>query len=657
MKIRRKLFSFSLACLGLIAAIVNAQAAVNFGPNVFVFTPATPTATIQSTLDNLFALQNNVNTSQFDTNRYAILFEPGTYDVNINMGYYMQVLGLGESPDDVVIDGALECFNFGGQSTENFWMCAENLAVIPTNNATMTWSVSQGTSLRRVHVKGTLNLSDGTYCSGGFLADSEIDSSVNSISQQQWLSRNDIWASWSGAVWNMVFVGISNPPSGKWPSQQYTIITNTPLVREKPYLYVDSNTNFFVMVPNLRTNSLGTSWANGQTPGVSLPIGQFYIAHPGTDNSGSINTALNLGFSLIFTPGIYQLTNSILVTRPDTIVFGLGYPTLVSANGHPVMVISDTNGVKVSSMIFDAGITASPALLEVGTVTNSVDHSADPICLYDIFCRVGGQFAGTTTTCVTINANNVIGDNLWLWRADHGAGSTPYWTGNPCQNGLVVNGNSVTIYGLAVEHHQQYQTLWNGNWGRVYFYQSELPYDPQSQSAWMEAPGVNGYASYKVANNVTSHQAYGLGVYAVFSNTGGAIISCYNAMETPTNAPQVNVHDMMDVYITGNGGTSQITHIINGAGSAVGPSFGTAYANDLWSNPRFSIGTRLDTNGTNIDLHLPTESWHRYQLQYRNAFTNSIWSNLGAAFTGDDTLDTIISPALSSSRLFRVVVQ
>jgi hypothetical protein len=218
---------------------VTNPAGPNFGPNVYLFSPSTPTATIQSTLNTLFAQQNNVNSSQFDTNRYAILFEPGTYNVAINMGYYMQVLGLGQSPDDVIIHGALQCFNFGGQSTENFWMSAENLAVVPTNSSTtMTWSVSQGTALRRLHVEGALNVSDGTYASGGFLADSEVDSTVSSISQQQWLSRNDIWGSWSGSVWNMVFVGVSNPPSGTWPSPPYTVITNTPLVREKAYLYV-----------------------------------------------------------------------------------------------------------------------------------------------------------------------------------------------------------------------------------------------------------------------------------------------------------------------------------------------------------------------------------------------------------------------------------
>ena len=634
--------------------ITSNPAVPNFGPNVFVFNPSMSAVTIQNTLNTLFSQQSDVNASQFDTNRYAILFQPGTYNVAINMGYYMQVLGLGQSPDNVTINGALQSYNFGGQSTENFWMSAENLAVDPTNNNNMTWSVSQGTWLRRLHVEGSLNLSDGTYASGGFLADSKVNSTVSSISQQQWLSRNDIWGNWSGAVWNMVFVGVSNPPSGTWPGTPYTVITNTPLIREKPYLYVDTNTNYFVMVPNLGTNSLGTTWANGPVPGVSIPISQFYLAQPGVDNAASINAALNSGMNLIFTPGIYHLTNSILVTQPDTIVMGLGYPTLIPTNRNPAMVISDVDGVKVSGIIFDAGTTASPSLLEVGTATSSVDHSADPICLYDICSRVGGQFVGTTTNCVTINANNVIGDNLWLWRADHGAGSTPYWTGNPSQSGLVVNGNNVTIYGLFVEHHQQYQTLWNGNWGRVYFYQSELPYDPPSQSAWSEAPGVNGYASYKVANTVTSHQAYGMGVYAVFINSVN--ISCYNAIETPTNQ-QVNVHDMMDVYISGNtsgSGTSQINHIINGTGSAVGPSFGTAYANYLWLNPTFAASAGLDVTGTNIAVSFPSESWHSYQLQYKNAVTDSGWSNLGSLVGGNDALQTITDSASSSNRFYRV---
>ena len=635
----------------------GAQAAPDFGSNVYIFYPSTPRATIQSTLDSIFALQG-YSGAQFDANRYAIFFMPGTYtNIAVKMGYYMQVLGLGQSPDDVTINGLLDSHGFlaNHNATCNFWMSSENLTVFPTNSGGYSqWAVSQGTSFRRMHVKTNLFLADfdnGAYSSGGFLADSKIDSWVYPQTQQQWLSRNDTWKGWGGAVWNMVFVGVSNPPSGTWPGTPFTVITNTPLIREKPYLYVDSSTNYYVMVPALMTNSLGTTWASGPTPGVSIPISQFYLAQAGVDNAATINAALSSGLNLILTPGIYNLTNSILVTQPDTIILGLGFPTLIPTNGNPTMVISDVDGVKVSSIIFDAGTTASPSLLQVGTATSSVDHSADPICLYDICCRVGGQFAGTTTNCMTINANNVIGDNLWLWRADHGTGVG--WTANPSQYGLVVNGNNVTIYGLLNEHHEQYQTLWNGNWGRLYFYQSELPYDPSSQSAWSH-DGVNGYASYKVANTVTSHQAYGLGIYAVFINSVN--ISCFNAIETPTNQ-QVNVHHMMDCYIAGNtsGGTSEITHIINGIGATVhGPGWGgTAYTNYLWLNPTFYASSGV--SGTNVAVSFPSESWHGYQLQYKNALTDSSWSNLGSIVGGNDTLQTITDSASSSNRFYRVM--
>jgi hypothetical protein len=645
--------NMALLCLNPVA-----QAAPNFGPNVIIFDPSMPKATIQSSLNNIFGLQA---ANQFGTNRYAIFFKPGTYtNIAVNVGFYTQVLGLGQSPDHVTIVGLLESHGFlaNNNATCNFWRSAENLAVLPTNSSTtITFAVSQGTSLRRMHIKGNINLSDwqdGAYSSGGFMADSKVDSTVSSITQQQWLSRNDIWGNWSGGVWDMVFVGVSNPPAGTWPSTSYTVITNTPLIREKPYLALDSNSNYVVMVPALKTNSIGTTWASGPTPAVSVPISQFYLAQPGVDNAATINAALSGGTNVIFTPGIYNLTNSILVTQPDTIVLGLGYPTLIPTNRNPVMVISDVDGVKVAGIMFDAGTAASPSLLVVGTATSSLDHSADPICLYDICSRVGGEFVGTTTNCVTINANNVLGDNLWLWRADHGAGSTPYWTGNPSDSGLVVNGNNATIYGLFVEHHQKYQTLWNGNGGRVYFYQSELPYDPPSQSAWSHN-GVNGYASYKVADSVTSHQAYGLGIYGVFINSVN--ISCFNAIETPTNSQQVNVHHMMDVYISGNtsgGGTSEISHIINGTGSAVvGPGWGgSATANYLWLNPTFYVSSGM--SGPNIAVSFPSESWHSYQLQYKNAVTDSGWSSLGSLVGGNDTLKTITDSNSANSRFYRV---
>lgn len=88
-----------------------------------------------------------------------------------------------------------------------------------------------------------------------------------------------------------------------------------------------------------------------------------------------------------------------------------------------------------------------------------------------MYFRVGGaNYKGKVKNCVTINSNDVIGDNFWVWRADHG--DNVGWNMNTAPNGIVINGDNVTMYGLFVEHFQEYQTIWNGNGGKLYFYQS-----------------------------------------------------------------------------------------------------------------------------------------------------------------------------------------
>jgi hypothetical protein len=532
----------------------------DFGPNVLIFEPSM--TNIQSRLDAIFSQQER---SQFGSNRYAYFFKPGSYNLDVQVGFYMQVLGLGKSPDDVAITGAVRSKApwRGGNATINFWRAVENLSVTPTlDQHTNIWAVSQGTALRRVHVKGNLALWDGGWSSGGFMADCKIDSLVNSGTQQQWLSRNDDWGSWTGRAWNMVFVGVVNPPTGTWPAAPYTVINQTPLIREKPYLFIDSDGRYYVMVPNLETNGTrGITWSNGTTPGTPVPIEQFYLARPETDNAASINAALGQGKNLLLTPGIYHLETSLQVSRPDTVVLGIGYPTLVPDQGTPAMVVSDVDGVKVGGILFQAGATNSSTLLQVGAPGSSASHAADPLFLYDIFCRVGGAAIGKATDMVTINCNNVVGDNFWLWRADHGRGVG--WNLNTNVTGLTVNGNNVTLYGLFVEHCQGYQTVWNGNNGRVYFYQSEMPYDPPSLAAWRHGD-VNGFASYKVTDGVTTHEAWGLGVYSVF-RVGG--IFADNAIETPT-VPGVKMHHMVTLRL-GWRRDNGIRHVINGTGDAV----------------------------------------------------------------------------------------
>jgi hypothetical protein len=541
-------------------SVRTASGAVDLGPNVLVFDPSMSASAIQSQINGVYGVQQG---NQFGTARNALLFKPGSYAVDVPVGFYTQVLGLGQSPDQVSITSAhSDAFLSNNNATCNFWRAVENFAE-GSAGSTIQWAVSQAAPFRRMHVKGNLVLhQNGGWASGGWISDSKIDGNVGSGPQQQFLSRNAQWGSWTGSNWNMVFVGVVNPPPGTWPNPAYTTVAQTPIVREKPYLYLNGG-EYAVFVPSLRTNSQGITWAAGPTPGTSLPIDQFYVAKAGTDTAASLNAALGQGKNLLLTPGIYHLNDTLRVTRAGAIVLGLGYATLHPDTGLAAMTVADVDGVILAGLLFDAGATSSPVLLEVGPSGSSAAHAANPTSLHDLFFRVGGAEAGKANVSLRINSNNVIGDHFWLWRADHGSGVG--WTSNTAANGLVVNGNNVTIYGLFVEHYQQFQTLWNGSGGRTYFYQSELPYDPPNQASWTSGSGVNGWASYKVAGTAGSHEAWGLGIYAVFSNGG---VNLSNSIEAPSNGT-TRLHDMVTVSISGNG---TITHIVNGVGGTANPS-------------------------------------------------------------------------------------
>jgi hypothetical protein len=536
----------------------------DFGPNVVVFDPSMSAATIQSRLDQLFQQQE---TNQFGTQRYAVFFKPGTYNVDARVGFYMSVFGLGQSPDNVTINGAVRAKAdwFNGNATQNFWRGVENLSIVPTrDNNTAIWAVSQATTMRRIHIKGSINLWDNAYqnawSSGGFIADSKIDSVINSGTQQQFLTRNTSLNNWQGQNWNMVFVGDEQAPSGTWPNQVYTVVDTTPVIREKPYLFIDASGAYAVRVPALRTNSKGTTWSAGTTAGTTLGLDKFYIARSDRDTASTLNAALSSGKHLLLTPGIYHLNAALQVSNANTVVLGLGLATLIPDNGTAAMNVADVDGVTVAGVLFDAGLTNSSVLLSVGGTANGASHASNPTALFDVSCRVGGAQAGNASVCVTVNSSDVLIDNIWLWRADHGNGVG--WDTNKSTNGIIVNGNNVSAYGLFCEHFEGYQTLWNGNNGRVYFYQSEIPYDVPNQSRWTH-DGVKGYASYKVANSVTNHDARGLGIYSVFYNP----VILENAIETP-NASGVKFQHMITVFLGSTSGAA-INHIINGTGAAV----------------------------------------------------------------------------------------
>jgi hypothetical protein len=572
-----------------LAPQTSAQTAPDFGPNVIVFNPGMPTSQIQATVN---AIANQQVSNQFGTQRYALLFEPGTYGtaeapLDFQVGYYTEVAGLGASPADVVVNGHIDVYNQcfpvppGAPSNctalDNFWRSLSNLTLnvqglTGCRSSAAFWAVSQADPMRRVSISGA-NLTLFDYCtagpqyaSGGFIADTQTKGgTIINGSQQQFYVRNSNIDGWTNGVWNQVFSGVIGAPAQSYPNPTYTTLASTPISRERPFLYQDAQGNYNVFVPAVQLNSVGTSWSTGTTAGQSLPISSFFIANPSTSTQ-AIDQALANGQNLILTPGVYALDRAIQIEHPDTIILGLGFPTLVPQTGKEAIRAVDGDGIEVAGLIIDAGPVNSPVLMEVGVGLSGRGrpaHVNDPSLVSDVFFRIGGATAGKATTSLEVDSSDVILDDVWAWRADHGKGVG--WTLNTADHGVVVNGDGVTATGLFVEHYQKEQVLWNGDGGETIFYQSELPYDPPSQAAWTDG-SANGYPSYVVSDNAGAHQAYGLGIYCFF-NQGINIIED-NAMTVPT-VPGVTVHDVGSVFLSGSG---QITHVIDGVGTTANSS-------------------------------------------------------------------------------------
>lgn len=555
-----------------------------FGENVYLFTPEDNPEEVNAILDEIYDAQEE---NQFGEERYAIYFMPGVYDesIEVNVGFYMQVAGLGELPTDTRIP-SLQCTaTWLGDDPNNhnaccnFWRGVENIEI----GSNTMWAVSQATFMRRTQIDGALYLHDNYgWCSGGFLADSSTELMTDSGSQQQWLSRNCNWKAWMGANWNMVFVGTAEDkaPEGAWPGIPYTEVAQTEEIQEKPFLIYDEGAGYQVYVPEVRNDAVGTSWQNSDAAradgagsaekagGTKIPIDEFYVAKADTDTAATMNAALAEGRHLLLTPGIYKLEEPLSITREDTIVLGMGLATLQSTEGNACVKTADVQGLILAGILFDAGEVEAENLLVVGTPeapgASETRSARDFITLSDVFFRVGGTATEQPTrvkNCVTIHSDNVIGDNFWVWRADHG--EQVAWDKNTADTGIIVNGDDVTIYALMVEHFREYQTIWNGDGGKVYMYQSEIPYDVPSQADWMSHDGAKeGYASFYVDEEVSDFEAWGLGIYLYNRDTAVTLAS---AMEVPEK-DGVKVHNICTVMLTGYPG---MEHIINEEGEGV----------------------------------------------------------------------------------------
>jgi hypothetical protein len=571
----------------------------DLGPNVLIFDPSMPAGQIQATFDAITAQQVD---NEMSTQRYTLLFKPGVYGsaatpLILQIGYYTEVAGLGASPTDVTINGHIDVYNRcltpdNCIALVNFWRSLSNLTINVMGLADCRasanfWAVSQAAPMRRVNVTGG-NLSLMDYCtggpqfaSGGFIADSQTTFVING-SQQQFIVRDSSVGGWSNGVWNQVFSGVIGAPPQSFGSTPfnpppYTTLDTSPVTRERPFLFLGADGQLEVFVPALRRDSRGTTWASGPAAGSSIALRKFFVARP-TDSARKINSALEDGKHLLLTPGVYHLDRPLEVERANTVVLGLGFATLVPDRGFPAMTVEDARGVKLAGLLVDAGPHRSPVLMQIGDDDRHGHHHHgrddrddrdrdrdrdNPTSLHDIFFRIGGGTPGKAALSLVINDDNVILDDIWAWRADHGNGVG--WTSNTADTGVVVNGDDVTAYGLFVEHYQKFNVIWNGENGKTIMFQNELPYDPPSQADWMHN-GVNGFAAYKVGDSVKTHEAWGMGSYSFFNV--GPDIHAAHAFEVPV-APGVKLHDILSVFLNANGG---IDHVVNDTGAPVSSS-------------------------------------------------------------------------------------
>ncbi|QVL57780.1 MAG: hypothetical protein KFB93_01515 [Simkaniaceae bacterium] len=522
---------------------------------------------------------------EFSNDRYAILFEPGVHTLNVNVGFYTSIIGLGKEPKDTTISTVTSengnyCYLVG--ALDNFWRSAENFYTKPSktwnNKVSMLWAVSQAAPMRRVFVDGDLSLFeyvDSTcpnpnynagFASGGFMADCHVNGDVLSGSQQQWLTRNSYMGSWPQGNWNMVFVGCTNAPPSHCSNKNglpFTTVVETPVIAEKPFIMYDNAADrYYLMVPKLEKNKVGGTKDYDNVD--QIDFHNVYVATD-KDSAAVINGKLAQGLHIILCPGNYTLTESIQVTKPNTIVLGIGFPTLIASTASchgattpsPCITIGNIDGVRIAGILLQAGTTGIPTLLEWGQKGYAGDPN-NPGFLYDCFARVGGPYDPAThpvgaDQMVVINNGNVIGDNLWLWRADHTVAGIVYNGDNPCSTAIQVNGDDVTIYGLASEHTLGNLTEWNGENGNVYFYQSEYPYDVNTSYA-----GI----SYKVADTVQNHHAWGVGVYSYFRDHP---VNAKTGIQTPTGSG-IHFTNSLSVFLNGKG---QIAHVINDSGDPV----------------------------------------------------------------------------------------
>jgi len=507
----------------------------SWGSNVIIIAPGEDSK-YQAQLQDIYAARHTwADDSQFGDDRTAVFLLPGNHSVDIDLPYYFSVYGLGNSPEDTVVKpgpdkvGLRVNANDIDASTNTFWRSIENLRA--TQDTLQFW-VSQAAPLRSLHIDGSLELAGGSpfYASGGAMMNTVLEGSLSMGTQQQWYTRATYMPPYPQAAYQGSYVCAgcvdaevgepfastvdwSKPGQNGHAGLSYTDAPET--FAEKPYVEYDSG-KYYLRIPALRGRDelSGPSWDGGEKVGFE----KVFVASP-KSSAATINAKIAAGLHVVFPPGIYQLSAPIKVDTPGIVLLGLGYATLIPAfSSGSLIAVGNVDGVRIAGLMLQAGSTSqgNTALLQWGEKGSTYAGSADdPGFIYDLCARAAGPGPKEPVGVeyfVQLNNGRVIGDNVWLWSADH-CGLEETW---PCPypqvgTGLEVNADHVTVYGLMAEHTQGDIVSWKGEHGEVVFLQVEFRYAMGPRSGPKLEPASN--VAYRVA--AQQHKAVGGGIYVV----------------------------------------------------------------------------------------------------------------------------------------------
>lgn len=527
---------------------------------------------IQNELDSIWGAQS---ANEFGKERVLIVFTKGTYELDIKLGYYTQVISTESDASQVVVKGTVSVDNNTNPcigALDNFFRSMSNFTIEVPNEGTNTFAVSQASPIRSMVIKGDLAVSKfeagcgsasrGGYSSGGFMSDTQISGKFDLATQQQWYSRNSVFDSTDHAgAWNIVYSGCKGDIDPSVDCSKSPLVTSLEEVEglssEAPRFVVDSNGKYSIHRYALVNDS------SGVTSSKTTSVNEIFITNP-TVSADTVNSEISQGKSIVFSPGYYEYDTSIIVDKSDIVLMGTGFATIVSKKGLPCIIVKDsTENVILSHFILEAGDVYNKGLLLVGETAKQGGSKTKPTMIFDVFARVGGETeTATAPMMVEINQNYVVIDHMWCWRADHtkqGASGGVGFDKLKCPHGLVVKGDGVIARALFSEHCTDTNVEWDGDDGIVEFYQSEFAYELPSGAWTNPSMAVTG------------------------KNFSGGVLGAYSysndQWHDPTNPPIIangftskeesSIQGMFTIMLNPEDSQGEITHVYNDKGATI----------------------------------------------------------------------------------------